>query len=45
MIEKLEWTQGNYQQNIDQLQNLTVGETTTNQQQQILRLWMDSHET
>ena len=36
MIAKLEWTQSNTQQNIEQLQNPTTGvlQSTTNQQQQ-----------
>ena len=34
MIAKLEWTQSNTQQNIEQLQNITMGVTTTTNQQQ-----------
>ena len=30
MIAKLEWTQSNAQQNIEQLQNPTIGVTTNN---------------
>ena len=48
MIAKLEWTQSNTQQNIEQFQNPTMkvtinNESTTNQQQQNHRLKMDSH--
>ena len=43
MIAKLEWTQSNVQQNIEQLQTPTMGVTlTTSQQQQNHRLRMDS---
>ena len=31
MIAKLEWTQSNAQQNIEQLQNLTMGVTINNE--------------
>ena len=31
MIAKLEWTQSNAQQNIEQLQNPTMGETINNE--------------
>ena len=42
MIGKLEWTLSNAQQNLEQLQNPTMGVTTTNRQQQSHHLKMDS---
>ena len=43
MVSKLELTQCNAQQNIEQLQNLTMGvQSTTNQQQQNRRIRTDS---
>ena len=43
MNEQLELTQSNAQQNIEQLQNPTMGkQSTTNQQQQIHRLGTNS---
>ena len=44
MIAKLKWTQRNAQQNIEQLQNPTMG-VTINCQQQNHRLRMDSSES
>ena len=46
MIAKLEWTQSNAQQNIEQLQNPTMGvQSTTNHQQQNHRLGTDSSQS
>ena len=42
MIAKLEWTQSSAKHNIVQLQNPTMGETTTNPQQQNHRLRKNS---